>query len=151
MAPRYYGYQPPRAPDWKDWSEASLLYILQGGPYVKIGVARDVKRRIAALQCGCPFKLKRVAARSAPLFLIFQIERRLHAEFAGQRMHGEWFEADIAEVKAALQRQINEAVAARNGWLRDGFVDWAIRFYERRDPRYAEQLLAACPQGFKRP
>lgn len=57
---------------------------------VKIGIARDVPSRMAALQTGSPDTLTLIGAIStnAPCSL----EKTLHMRFAAHRRHGEWFE-----------------------------------------------------------
>ena len=56
---------------------------------VKIGKANDVGKRLAALRCasGDQLTVLGVIEASEPLFL----EGRLHAEFMGCRVRGEWF------------------------------------------------------------
>jgi hypothetical protein len=49
----------------------SGIYFVQCGPYIKIGVGRDVRSRVQALQCASPFDL--------------------HTKFAAHRHKGEWF------------------------------------------------------------
>lgn len=58
---------------------------------VKIGMTVDVPHRLRTLQCMCPAKLTVLAAfhsKDPP-----GDERELHARFAGDRRHGEWFTA----------------------------------------------------------
>jgi hypothetical protein len=65
------------------------LYLIQadGTDLVKIGCAKDVAARLAALQTGCPLKLRLVATRRGSL----RDERRLHQRFVAARVSGEWF------------------------------------------------------------
>lgn len=62
---------------------------------IKIGIAKDVHRRLAELQTGCPEKIALLGAipmRSAKHAK--HIESRLHGFFSYLRVHGEWFRAD---------------------------------------------------------
>jgi len=88
--------QEPRA--WFDWmtrrhcGAASLcnsqLYFIQcnGGP-IKIGMARNVKKRMADFRISNPFPLVCLLSIRAP----YDAERILHERFAEHRIHGEWF------------------------------------------------------------
>ncbi len=95
---------PPADPrEWLDWlgrlqSGAlalceSNLYIIQcngsAGP-VKIGMARNVDKRMAQFRIANPFPLVCLAQHQAP----FDAERRLHACFASFALGGEWFSPD---------------------------------------------------------
>jgi hypothetical protein len=70
---------------------AGFVYIIEavGTGRVKIGRATDVFKRIESLQTSSPFPLKLRAAWSNgdP-----QLEQKLHARFAKERVQGEWFE-----------------------------------------------------------
>lgn len=58
-----------------------------GCDLVKIGWTMDVRRRMADLQCGSPIPLKCLKVTRGGRGL----ESHLHAEFAPERRHGEWF------------------------------------------------------------
>lgn len=65
----------------------SLVYFVQSGSAVKIGVTEDIDKRLAALQTGTP----------APICLLATIpgnkttESQLHKRFAADHIHYEWF------------------------------------------------------------
>lgn len=65
-------------------------YFVQpvAGGLVKIGKTNNLTKRLAALQCGSPVKLKLLSARRE------DIEAQLHMQFAARRSHGEWFNPD---------------------------------------------------------
>jgi hypothetical protein len=69
---------------------------------VKIGCSTDVGRRISTLQTGCPDILQ-------PLLVFprgdYQLEKRLHEQFAGSRVIGEWFEYE-PEILAYVQKRL---------------------------------------------
>lgn len=54
---------------------------------IKIGIAKDVADRLVKIQTSNPNKLVVLAECAGGLAL----ERTLHAEFAADRLHGEWF------------------------------------------------------------
>ena len=74
------------------------IYFASAGDFIKIGWARsDVAARIAAMQVGCPLRIKLLRTRPGSL----RQERRLHEKFASARVHGEWFHA-TAELQAYI-------------------------------------------------
>ena len=61
-------------------------YFVSDGQYIKIGRARDVKKRLVGLR----------VASSRPLTLLgvsHEPEQEIQARFAAHRVRGEWFEA----------------------------------------------------------
>jgi hypothetical protein len=64
------------------------VYFLAGGDRVKIGVSnKGMPGRIENLQSSCPIRLSLVLALHGET----RDEARLHARFAADRLHGEWF------------------------------------------------------------
>lgn len=78
-----YGPQPR-----KRW----IYFIQRGqdGP-IKIGIAKDVGKRLSDLQVGCPEKLRVLAQFQTSSI---RAEYYMHSEFAHLRLGGEWFRAD---------------------------------------------------------
>lgn len=67
-----------------------VYFVLAEGtspPLVKIGFARDLKKRVESLSTGCPHPLKVVGYVPGPIAL----EKELHARFSKFRVRGEWF------------------------------------------------------------
>ena len=87
--------------------------------YIKVGKARDVKERMHGLAIGCPLKLQK-----ALYFCVigdekaFDLERKIHSEFAKYRINGEWFQFDDKE---AMERVAGEMVDFVRGILGDSF------------------------------
>lgn len=80
------------------YGEIMFLYFLRAGNRgaIKIGIAKDVKKRIDELQVGNAFQLNLLATipcdcRDQAL----ELERRIHAFFKRQRIRGEWFQGNI--------------------------------------------------------
>ena len=74
------------------------VYLVRAGNRgaIKIGVAVNVERRMAALQTGNAFELKLLATikcRSKEEAYI--LEKQLHAKFERQKIRGEWFQGNI--------------------------------------------------------
>lgn len=76
------------------------LYIVRGYDCYKIGIAKDVTKRLRTLNTALPFRLELIHAidtDDAPL-----LERRLHRVYraAGKHVNGEWFTLGAADVEA---------------------------------------------------
>jgi hypothetical protein len=75
------------------WTEhlddPSFVYVIQGeqGSPIKIGVAKNVKSRIAGLQTGNPQRLRLLHVLPGDGLL----ERALHQRLRESAIHGEWF------------------------------------------------------------
>jgi hypothetical protein len=68
----------------------SGIYFVQCGPYIKIGVGRDVRSRVQALQCASPFDIEPIGwIRHRRLKRKAELD--LHTKFAAHRHKGEWF------------------------------------------------------------
>lgn len=84
------------------------VYVIQaehGGP-VKVGRARDPRKRLASIQTGSPHRLRIIGLIVGGAWM----ERDLHARLADHRMMGEWFEWNEA-VRAVLDSHVTWAAA----------------------------------------
>lgn len=68
------------------------VYILQAGPFYKIGKTKNVDRRIEQLATLPPFDIEIV--HTIKTKDMGRLELELHERFADKRKHGEWFELD---------------------------------------------------------
>lgn len=68
-------------------AETFVYFILLGNAKVKIGTARDPRRRFEALRAGIPGSAKLYYATPGGRHL----ERELHRLFQADRIRGEWF------------------------------------------------------------
>lgn len=82
------------------------VYFVQCGPFVKIGMARDVRSRLLALQLGNPFPLRFLGAIGDGQSL-GSLEAQCHARFAKFHRRGEWFwlEGELKAFCEALERE----------------------------------------------
>ena len=98
----------------EDHSGSVVYFIAAYRGLVKIGVARDVQKRLRALQTGSGVALTLLATVPGS----YALERHYHDRFAAFRRHGEWFErhptlmAEIARLKK-LDLPAYESVAVR--------------------------------------
>lgn len=71
---------------------------------VKIGVAKNVHKRLTTLQCGSPCDLVIHSAREHEYPLL--VERRLHRRFKDAFVKGEWFDISHPKVQSWLALRI---------------------------------------------
>jgi hypothetical protein len=77
------------------------VYVFRGGSeYFKIGVAKNVERRLGSLQNGCPFPLE--VALIIPHRRPYALESTIHARLAEHRTVREWFVLKSSEGEPAL-------------------------------------------------
>lgn len=82
---------------------------LKDGP-VKIGVASDIKRRMAAIQTSCPYKIYLVHSFEFPSReMALQVERMFHDVQASWRTSGEWFSIAPKEALFLMSMGIDAA------------------------------------------
>jgi hypothetical protein len=79
-----------------------FVYLIQaeGTDIYKIGISKDVRYRLKALQTSSPVPLKMVSFQFTDK--PFKQEEKLHEHFAGKRIHGEWFRLDPDDVVSCL-------------------------------------------------
>jgi len=87
---------PREAERWMN--ESGHVYVIGGDGFFKIGVAKDVKKRVAAVQTSCPFRLSVVNAwkHDDPRF----IEALLHIKYQAFHSSGEWYTLRAEDVQA---------------------------------------------------
>lgn len=72
--------------------EIMNVYFIKAGEYVKIGIAKNIKSRISALQTGQALKIEFCGAiRNLTKREARKHERDLHNFFRNCRANGEWF------------------------------------------------------------
>ena len=75
--------------------------------YIKIGLARNIKKRVEAISVGCPLEIKKVLYFCMGSYgRALKLERSLHKEFAVNRVTGEWFRFDNQQEKAEQVEKI---------------------------------------------
>jgi mRNA-degrading endonuclease YafQ of YafQ-DinJ toxin-antitoxin module len=80
------------------------IYIIQQGEYYKIGISREVHRRLGVLQASTPYSCSLVYALETDDAL--EIEARLHDRYKDHCVVGEWF--DLTD------KQLSEAITTIN-------------------------------------
>src|SRR5882762_9415077 len=92
------------------------VYIIKGGDCYKIGItSAGIASRLRALQTSSPF----------PLIFVHQIatdnpralESALHARFADQRRHGEWFALSNKDIRWLMRYSDKPSPESKGTWL----------------------------------
>lgn len=99
------------------------LYVIgpEGGPY-KVGKTNDLHKRRTALQTGNPLPLKvhfSITSTEADL-----TEKRAHDTLGTCRLSGEWFDAPLEEIIAAIEGAGAVVTAAPITMSGASFGDW---------------------------
>ena len=88
--------------------EGCFVYVLSGVPgYAKIGVTKDPRARMSALQTGSPHRLKFAALWATPDSGL-DIEARSHEILSPTNAAGEWFRCSISVAISAVERASRE-------------------------------------------
>lgn len=102
----------PRSTSW-DHEQQTFVYILGCEQYVKVGIARDVAKRVNGLQMGNPFPIKVLRTVEYPSRLqALLVERTIHAALEPHRLFSEWFTCeakrarDVTSYVVAAMRQL---------------------------------------------
>lgn len=118
----------------------------------KIGYAKNVRRRIATLQTGCPFAYRLIAEREGDEAL----ERSIHRAAASYRKRGEWFTLCDSVVEAfhssGMVRTGHSEVVIRIGVdaiaMGLGVSRHTVRSWIQRDSIPADQWITFAAQGW---
>jgi hypothetical protein len=115
------------------------VYVIAGpsGPR-KIGIATDVRSRLAQIQTACPFKVVLEHFDECSQVDAELVEANAHTLLAGKRLYGEWFAASADEARDAVAAAKERAGAPRRfaAAPEDRAVDPALP----RDPNYVYTL-----------
>ena len=75
---------------------SGFVYVLQAGPYYKIGRAKNVNNRVKQLATLPPFDV--VIIHTIKTQDSYELELQLHGRFDNKHKNGEWFELDEEDV-----------------------------------------------------
>lgn len=81
----------------KEWQ--TVIYFIRSPSAIKIGMAKDARRRLMVLQTSHPEHLKLVATCPGGR----ELESQYHSRFAEHRVRGEWF-APAPDLLAEIDR-----------------------------------------------
>jgi T5orf172 domain len=90
---------------------AAVVYIIKAGDgYFKIGIARNVRKRLTALQTANPLFLS-IAATRGPIDTesARRVERYTHFFLRAYRTNGEWFACSVETAIAAIDKAMGRS------------------------------------------
>ena len=92
--------------------KGELLYVISSGPSgpVKIGITKDIARRLKQIQGSVPEELVLLAA-----YTMMDVERHFHSILSEYHLRGEWFSSDAADIlKDILRPRRRRATKAKS-------------------------------------
>lgn len=89
------------------------VYLLKCGPRYKIGITKDIQRRINELTKQQPFPLELVHCAVGAEYAAK--ERELHEQYDAVREHGEWFDLTPDQVAEIIESMNDWASESREG------------------------------------
>ncbi|MCP4540114.1 MAG: GIY-YIG nuclease family protein [Chloroflexi bacterium] len=88
---------------------SGYVYLLQAGPYYKIGASQTVDKRIKQLSTIPPFEIELICAIKTNT--MYELERELHERFSDKQVRGEWFtlnDEDIVYIENLTGSNVEE-------------------------------------------
>lgn len=80
------------------------VYVISNGKYYKIGIAKDMKARLATLQTGNCDQLTVVAyCEVADKQAAYALESRVHTCLAKHKIRGEWFSCFLDDILKTIR------------------------------------------------
>lgn len=106
-----------------------IVYFIQAGNDgpIKIGKAKDLKRRLQAIQTDCPYPIQILAIDST------NHEKEWHIKYKKYCLHGEWFSPHSALLKEI--EKIKEANNPKKGTIRCNWCHIAMNGTTGRCPK----------------
>ena len=86
----------------------AYLYVVRCGRYVKVGMTRDLLRRIEQLQDNNPEAIELEMYRTVPYHCAWTVEADALARLSEHHHRGEWFVCSPAVAKEALRAACKE-------------------------------------------
>lgn len=134
-----------------------LLYFIaenENGDYdnlrVKIGMSKDINKRLSQLQTGSPYKLKLMGWIEVDDAKY--LEKALHAKYKDRIVHGEWFHLGPCDVLKEIKSHFTDGYIAVNGNAfeivsrdRDGVPEY-LGAWQWTDVEY-EEFCPKCGWG----
>jgi hypothetical protein len=94
--------------------DTTYVYLIACSRYVKIGIARDVAKRLANFQVASPLDMTVVHCREITgTRYAFLCERAAHKMLADYAHRGEWFTASKAKARLAIDTAVRATLILR--------------------------------------
>jgi len=106
------------------FAKRQFVYIIGNGDndYIKVGVSKDVEKRLKQLQTGSWSKLS-VLYKSMVCSNAFDIERLIHCSFEDKGVNGEWYDVHLDRAICAIENENHtlESSFIKEYYKSDGF------------------------------
>jgi hypothetical protein len=100
--------------------------------YIKVGLARNIAKRMGALTSSCPLPIRRALYFcTAGYRHAWALEQALHEKFSDLRIGGEWFKIDRPEDRAGIVASMVDFAEERLG---DNFNSFVFDPKKANDP-----------------
>lgn len=100
------------------------VYVIQCNEFYKIGVARNLAKRLNEMQTGNPYELRVVLSIEVRGGSSFDTERFLHTKFQAYRVRREWFQLPPEAVE---WMRSTDVVRLARSWTRSEGMKREIR------------------------
>lgn len=93
----------------------AVVYLLASAGMVKIGIAKNLMKRLYAMRCSSAVPIEVISAQEFPSQEhAFDAELKIHAKFRRFRSHGEWFKMEPEAIESAKKELRNMALEFSN-------------------------------------
>ena len=103
---RYVCDLPNEHPDAAGW-----IYAFRSGDFIKVGMSRNVAKRLATVIDYNPHPVDVLLCRKTPWRVTKAVEQAIHGELTPLRHHGEWYRATVEDVLPVIMRHLKAAPA----------------------------------------
>jgi probable addiction module antidote protein len=135
----------------------TFVYVISAGDNLhKVGVARDMRRRLAALSTGCPYHLSVSYSRPCTASTAGIVEQNAHRALSSFKLKGEWFECSVDEAIEAVRSapSVPFSCAARPGFNASRYfadADAQLRLvsdaFQSGDPGYVANAIGVVARA----
>ena len=126
----------------------SYIYAIGSGDDVfKIGKSDDPKRRLCDIPMGHASALVLAYTAACPASLVNKVERFTHRILSGKNVRGEWFCADLDEIKEAITIALREIVGNVDSHIEDDVSNKAANVHLRIPSKIRRELVKAAEEG----
>lgn len=87
---------------------AFVYFIASGRDIIKVGMAKDVGKRVRALQTGGPFEMKVIHKIEVAAERVAALEKLIHKRLKRYRIRGEWFRVEPALAIRTAERAASQ-------------------------------------------
>lgn len=109
------------------------VYIIQCLDYFKVGISKDISKRMIALQTSNPVKLKLIAYLDSKESA--SIEKEIHKDYSNYNSSGEWFKLTPVIIRQIIKKYgfIVEATPSKIDYSKNKLLDDYIKRVERSE------------------